>query len=183
MGIFDLFKTKPKKCLMCYQREAEHGLKHIHKSINFSRYNQFLSESWVVKTFMFHDQLEEHHSRIVSRLANDRALETWDDNSSFDRLACDTCIKRKKNELEERFKTSFMNMNSVKTFPASYSGKLKLDDHVSPNIETYELYEDKWMTINKMKFNAIWDGYDVIYNIVYDHNQETATGVFAKLEK
>lgn len=39
------------------------------------------------------------------------------------------------------------------------------------------------MTINRMKFNAIWYGYDVIYNIVYDHNQGTATGVFVRLEK
>ncbi|PEX37910.1 hypothetical protein COK00_12645 [Bacillus cereus] len=183
MAIWDLFKTKPQKCLMCYQREAKRGLEYIHKTIDYSRYNQFLSESWIVKTFMFHDQLEEHQSRIVSQLANERTLESWDGLSSFDKLACDICINRKKDELEEKFKASFMSMNSVKTYPASYSGKLKLNDNVSPNIETYKLYEDKWLTINKMKFNAIWDGYDVIYNIVYDYNQGTATGVFARLEK
>ncbi|MEJ9114194.1 hypothetical protein LAV76_15570 [Bacillus paramobilis] len=183
MAIWDLFKSKPQKCLMCYQREAERGLKHIHKSINFSRYNQFLSESWIVETFMFHDQLEDDYPEVINRLANGRELEVWGDNRATDKLACDVCINRKKHELEEKFKTSFVNMNSVKTFPASYSGKLKLDDHVSPNIKTYELYEDKWMTINRMKFKAIWDGYDVIYNIVYDHNQGTATGVFARLEK
>ncbi|PFV68699.1 hypothetical protein COL05_29535 [Bacillus sp. AFS059628] len=102
---------------------------------------------------------------MASRLANERALESGDGIRSFDKLACDICINRKKDELEEKFKYSFMNMNGVKTYPASYSGKLKLNDNVSPDIETYKLYKDKWLTINKMKFNAIWDGYDVIYSI------------------
>lgn len=74
-------------------------------------------------------------------------------------------------------------MNQVKTFPASYQKSFKLDDTMEPKIKTYRFDGGKWNPVNKMKFWAPWEGYDIIYNITYDYqnSENIVTGIFAKL--
>lgn len=173
---------KPSKCIICTQEKGDKfSINDIHNRIN-SKYYTFMSDDWIIFNFVLEGKVSDsyresfygrHYNTVDGQLVNHGARNHG--------LICSECFNKKFDDLERRFTEAYSIMNNVKTYPSTFHGSFHIDESFSPIVKTYSFSGGKWNTVNKMKFWAVWEGYDIIYNMTYDYNRNTATGVFAKL--
>lgn len=92
---------------------------------------------------------------------------------------CNDCFRKNLNEFKKRYNSAYLNMNTVQTYPANYSGTFKLNSAVKPQIITYKMEKSKNQTINKIKFMASFHRCNIVYNVTYDYDENKCTGVYA----
>lgn len=165
IGLDILSQHTKSKCIFCHSKFPTPemiSINHIKKDVNF----KYMNSEWVIYHLILEDKVDRLESTNVA-------------------LLCSDCYRERLSKVKRKYTDAYSKMNQVKTYPASYQGRFKLDSSVEPKIETYHFSGGKWNTVNKMKFWAAWEGYDIIYNITYEYDLDgnTVTGVFAKLEK
>lgn len=93
---------------------------------------------------------------------------------------CNNCCNKNFKDFKKNYNNAYIKMNLVKTYPANYLGNFNLDDSINPKIVTYKMEKGKNQTINKIKFMAAFHNCDIVYNITYNYDKNTCTGVYAK---
>ena len=170
-------------------------LREINDKIN-NEYRTYINPKWILLDFIFGEELGEElredldikkPSGIDFKKSLDIKVEvdTSIEEVLSEQLLCEKCLEERLEELEEKFNKAYSTMHEIEVYE---SGKIreqekwKLEDARLQNhkIESYSFQGGKNNTIDKMKFWAAWEGYDVIYNITCDHDIKMVTGVFAK---
>ncbi|PFA47997.1 hypothetical protein CN391_24895 [Bacillus anthracis] len=169
-------------CVICKKKDLnEFSLRNVYDSLNLNKYLSFLTEEWIVADFIFNKKLDPYFEYAIRFLGKGDDVSIQDIQYLKCPIACKECIEIKITTLEQKFNHAFINMNKVKTYSVQENIELNFDGDVNQNILSYRINGDKTMTMNKMKFDATWLGYDVVYNITFDNNRGTAIGVFAKV--
>lgn len=197
MGFFsDLFKPVEYTCTECsksYPDENDNfvGLAEVVEEITENNTFNYLSKVWIILSTIYDmsdydDSLSDALWKYIEYPSARYASYDSDQNGHLRILRndlphlCRNCYKKNLNDFKEWYDSAYMNMNFVKTYPASYSGSFDLDPSVKPQIITYSMLRGKNQTINKMKFLAAFDGYDIVYNVTYNYDKSEFTGVYAK---
>ncbi|WP_077624373.1 hypothetical protein [Sediminibacillus massiliensis] len=163
-GLGMLSRNGSSKCKACHSKfpvQEMISVNDMKEDIDF----KYVNTNWVIYHLILKDQADRDGDTNIVHL-------------------CSDCYKARLSKANRKYLDAYSSMNQVKTFPANYNGNFKLDDKVDPKIETYNFSGGKWNTLNKMKFWAAWEGFNLIYNITYDYqyDQKTVTGIFAKLK-
>jgi hypothetical protein len=164
-GLDFLSRHGNSKCECCqtkYPTQDMISIENMKEDLDF----QFINNNWVIYHLILDDKVNRHENTNIVRM-------------------CSPCYKKKLSKVKTKYMDAYSKMNLVKTYPANYQGSFNLDQMVDPKIETYNFSGGKWNTINKMKFWAAWEGYNIIYNLTYNYqyDKKAVTGIFAKLAK
>lgn len=152
--------TECKSCHLQFRAEDMISVDEMKERMDF----KYVNHDWIIYHLILNDKVDREQDTHIVHL-------------------CSNCFEQKLARVKKRYLKAYSKMNQVKTFPATYRGTFQLDDTIEQIIKTYDFSGGKWNTVNKMKFWAAWEGYDIIYNITYDYRDDgnSVTGILAKL--
>lgn len=153
-----------KVCKKEYNYRKQHGLT-VKEAINYiDQYDyRYLSSSFILRDCILEKSVALKNNDYPEGL-----------------VICKKCFYKNLKKFDQKYTECYSKMNLVKTYPASYNKVFDLDENISSKIITYNFATNKNETINKIKFLAAYQGYNIVYNVTYNHIKQTVTGVYAK---
>jgi len=89
---------------------------------------------------------------------------------------CNTCWKKKIEKFHNKYLKAIENSDSVKTYPATYKGKIPLQTQ-SNVIEIESVYfKNRDNALKQLQVTSLIEGYNLIFNIEYEKKTRSEPG-------